>query len=78
MWHIKAKLTLNVFTEILYQADRKMFLAAYLLGKEAEDTAATEVELHGKMSTERALGNDVRSYLHRSAFPSWQKEWIYR
>jgi len=55
-----------------------MFLAAYLLGKEAEDTAATEVELHGKMSTERALGNDVRSYLHRSAFPSWQKEWIYR
>ena len=27
---------------------------------------------------ERALGNDVRAYLLRSAFPSWHKDWICR
>jgi hypothetical protein len=78
LWHTKAKLTLDVVTEILYQADRKMFLAAYLPGNEAEETAATEAKLHGKMSTERALGKDVPAYLLRSAFPLWHKEWICR
>ena len=50
MWYTKATLTLDVVTEILYKTDRKMFLAAYLPSNEAEDTAATEAELHGKMS----------------------------
>ena len=53
-------------------------LPACLTRNEAEDAAANEAELHGKLSTERALGNDVRSYLLRSAFPLWPKECVCR
>ena len=60
------------------QGTKCVLLPAYLPGNEVENSAAKEAELHGKLSTEWALGNDARAYLLRSAFPSWHEERICR
>jgi hypothetical protein len=46
-----------------------------LLGNEAADMAAKAAALHGTLVSDRALGSDVRTFLHCAVLSSWQDEW---
>jgi hypothetical protein len=46
-----------------------------LPGNEVADAAAKEAALHVNMTSDRAVGNDVRIFLHRIVLSLWQDEW---
>jgi len=46
-----------------------------LPGNEAADAAAKAAALHGTLTSDRALGSDVRTFLHRIVLSLWQDEW---
>jgi hypothetical protein len=48
-----------------------------LPGNEAADAAAKAAALHGTLTSDRALGSDVHTFLHHAVLSSWQGECAY-